>query len=848
MKIYFDKLYKDDRKSELCGLCVPFAKGVLQESDVSTIRVLDVDRSLQTQAQITSKWDDGSIRYIYLRFLADIPGNDGKELLLTIKGDPEYDRALETGTTALSKSASGSVDEAQAPGSGSSSQNCGSNVLSYLNIKESSGVITIANGPLAFTLKNATDTLFDSFAYMEKTYDRSQFVGPYVTIAGEKFDTVFDEWKVAQKGDIFAILQGYGRCIPKSTTLSGEGVRFEMRLSVTLGKPWIDVGYRFINCTDGDVMPDDMVFAIKSDPSADIDLSSPAASDIAVDSTGCGDTKKTCEDGDIITTTGIKDLPLYDFGESDPCSGTGIRTIVAKSNYRTDFKISRTGQKLDNIILAETLEKVANEHFAEVFYGTFFADYTDAKRNLGVCATVFQAYQNFPKAVKSDENGIVVYLIPDQNLNRENTEAQPVVFASGMAREQRFLLHFHEASEPIYELDNRSIIYQMPDEPWIDPMEFAKAGVMPDIFLNIDDQIDDVELCLTEKADAHARCYGMLNFGDGPDPGYTAQGRGAGNLVWTNNEYDFPHAMFMMYARTGVRRFLDYANIAAQHWMDVDVCHYSSDPLRMGGQWEHTRRHTGGSEEGKGCKGEMVCSHEWVEGLLDLYHFTGDERALETAIGIGENVRRLLETPMYQVPGESSARETGWALRTLTALFLETHDPKWTEKCEWILSQFKAWNERYGNWLSPYTDNTTIRVGFMISVAVGSLMRYYRAVPSEELKELMLCAIDDLTENFMTRQGIFVYKELPSLSRNGTNTLLLEAMAIGYELTGDDKYLKFGKKTFDRSIVGTGPSLGNKRIVEDTVIAGTGAPKNFAQSFLPITYFYVKMVEANMLL
>jgi hypothetical protein len=73
-------------------------------------------------------------------------------------------------------------------------------------------------------------------------------------------------------------------------------------------------------------------------------------------------------------------------------------------------------------------------------------------------------------------------------------------------------------------------------------------------------------------------------------------------------------------------------------------------------------------------------------------------------------------------------------------------------------------------------------------------------------------------------------------------------MAIGYELTGDDKYLKFGKKTFDRSIVGTGPSLGNKRIVEDTVIAGTGAPKNFAQSFLPITYFYVKMVEANMLL
>ena len=230
-----------------------------------------------------------------------------------------------------------------------------------------------------------------------------------------------------------------------------------------------------------------------------------------------------------------------------------------------------------------------------------------------------------------------------------------------------------------------------------------------------------------------------------------------------------------------------------------------------------------------------------------MYHFTGDERALETALGIGENVRRLLDTPMYQVPGESSARETGWALRTLTALYLETHDPKWTTKCRWIISQFRQWNERYGNWLSPYTDNTAIRVGFMISVAVGSLMRYYRAFPDEELKSMMLSAIDDLTENFMTRQGIFVYKELPSLSRNGTNTLLLEAMAIGYELTGDKKYLEFGKKTFERSITSTSLSIGTKKIVEDTVIVGSGAPKNFAQSFLPITFFYARLLEAGLL-
>ena len=188
----------------------------------------------------------------------------------------------------------------------------------------------------------------------------------------------------------------------------------------------------------------------------------------------------------------------------------------------------------------------------------------------------------------------------------------------------------------------------------------------------------------------------------------------------------------------------------------------------------------------------MVCSHEWVEGLIDLWHFTGDERAFDTAIGIGENVLRLLDTPMYQKAGEASARETGWALRSLTALYVETHDKKWLPKCDLIINQFKEWNQRYGAWLAPYTDNTVIRVGFMISVAVGSLMRYYREFPDENLKKMILAAIDDLTENCMNPYGLFYYKELPSLSRNGNNTLLLEAMYIGYELTEDRKYLECG--------------------------------------------------------
>ncbi len=761
MIIHFDKLYKDDRNKELCGIGIPFPKGELSRAKFESLCIKDKDRILPAQFEITSTWEDDSVRFVHSRFLADLPGNAGKDLNLSLEG----------GNAA-----------ANAPDSGEE-----------IRLNKDGGKLTVSNGCVEFVVSDNSAKLFDSFSAQGKEWDADSFKGPEFKAQGLDFDTVYNNWQIAEEGPVYSVVEVEGRFVNDRAGLSGEGVKFTLRIAITAGKPWIEIAVRLFNCTEGDLKPDSLVFYVNNK-------------------------------------------------ESD------VRTMVAKSNYRTSIQKSEAGEDLSLKIIGEDLVKEANEHFGEVLYGTFFTDITSPSRGEGVCATVFQAFQNFPKAVCAGKKGIGIHIIPDQDEIAKVSAADPVILSSGMAREQKFLLHFHDADADDYEIDNRSLIYQMPDSPYVDPEVFERAEVMPEVFLSVDRQIDDVEISLIDKADSHARCYGMLNWGDAPDPGYTSQGRGGGNLVWTNNEYDYPHAMYMMYARTGIRRFLDYANIAAMHWMDVDVCHYSSNPLMMGGQWEHTRKHTGGSEKGNGCKGVMACSHEWVEGLIDYYHFTGDKRALDTAIGIGENVLRLLDTPMFSTPGEANARETGWALRSLTALYVETHDSKWTVKCDWIVSQFKIWNEKYGHWLAPYTDNTTIRVGFMISVAIGSLMRYYRVFPSQELKDMMVDAIEDLVENQSTPQGLFYYKELPSLSRNGNNTLLLESMAIGYELTGDARYLDYGVKTFRKAISGSGFSIGNKKVIEDCVMVGSGAPKNFAQSFFPITYYYVKCVNANKLL
>ena len=772
MEIRFRKLYRYDRNREHCYVAIPFKKGEM--TDAKGLQILQDGQKMPVQTKVTSYYEDGSIRYLFVRFLANLPANDKAVLEAVFGGDGEE------GYQGLTVSKTGDGYEIHA-GVRFAVKDCGTHIFEWLE---------------------------DDFC----RYEARQFVGPYlVTNNNEQYELCLDKWQLVEEGPLVAVLRCMGRCV------GDKNVTFELKLTAYAEKPWVEISYRLINSTEEELKIEALQFELLATERPAIKCRK-AEGEVRTE-------KEADSDSVLYRTTGISDLSRIE----EEIGRSTVRTCVASSNYKTNFLIGRDGAEVSKTVDAEYLLKEANEHFAEVFYGTFFVDRTDEVS--GVCATIYQAQQNYPKAVKADGNGLYVMLVPK--------DAGCVVMQPGMSREQKFLLHFHGPQESLTEIDNRSLIYQMPDKATIPSEMFARAKVMPDIFVDKDKINARAELSLITKCDGHARCYGMLNFGDSPDAGYTSQGRGKGMPVWTNNEYDFPHACALLYARTGERRFLDYMITACSHWMDVDVCHYSKDPLIMGGQWEHTHGH---------CKdGVIVCSHEWVEGLLDCYHFTGDERALETALGIGENVLRLLDTPFYSKQGEINARETGWALRTLTALYIETHDTKWIQKCEWIVGQFVEWDKTYGGWIAAYTDNTMIRVGFMISVAVGSLMRYYRVFPREDIKAMILKAVDDLVENCLMETGLFYYKELPSLNRPGNNTLLLEALTIAYELSGDCSYLECGRGTFESAIsAGTPSVVSDKMIVQDAVIHKGPGTKNFAQSFIPLSVYYKAMTDNNL--
>jgi len=754
LTLRFDKLYGRDRIAQPCFVSIPLAKGEL--FDENGVRLYQDGKVSKPQARVLSRYQDGSVRYLFLRFLADIPANKGAIVECDLHG---------------AMGESDVTDDADAG-------------LNAVCEKTETGY-RVTTGAMRFEVNDGGKHLFGEVCTNDVHYGKEQFAGPFLRLAGEESprSMSYGKWEVIEEGPVCVVLSSKGTLLHpgEQAKASGEGLLCEVRLSAYAGKTNVDVEVRLINATEEKA-----------------------------------------------------ELASYEFtyfatAEAEGSQTGRIRTCVADSNYKTNFLVSEEGETVEKEIDAQFLLNQGNEHYAEVFYGTFFADHTSEEG--GVCATVFQAHQNFPKAVRASREGLAVKLVPEG--------VEPIVVQSGMAIAQKFQLYFHKAEEDLQEINHQTIMYQMPDRAILEPEVYEKSGLYPDIFVPQEKRNSDVECGLMMTADNHTRGYGMMNWGDTPDPHYTAQGRGNGKLVWSNNEYDFPHACMLQFVRTGVRRFFDYCIVTGTHQMNVDVCHYSKNELLLGGQWEHTDGH---------CFGDMVCSHEWVEGLLDCYHLSGDARFLDTAIGIGENVLRLLDTPQYQKNGGLNARETGWALRTLTALYRETFDEKWTVKSDWIVEQFKEWADRFGGWLAPYTDNVAIRVPFMIAVAVGSLMRYYREFPREDIKELIIKAVDDLLENCVMDNGYFFYKELPSLSRVGNNPLVLEALAIAYELTGEEKYLQAGMRTFEANIKGSmdGGSTA-KRIVEDTVLMGNASTKRFAQMFVPIATYYKALADKGLL-
>jgi hypothetical protein len=517
---------------------------------------------------------------------------------------------------------------------------------------------------------------------------------------------------------------------------------------------------------------------------------------------------------------------------------TAPHLALGQGYYQTQVQESDEAP-LAMVIDTETLLYQANEHFVDSFYGDFWADWHDATG--GLALSLYQAHQNFPKGLSVSAEGIEAQLYP------ENVAPAPLL--RGMAKTHRLLLHFHEpdlaASEAGSLLDTlsvRSLQFQLPDRPALSRAWFRENNPWLEDFFpsRLPDRLITF---LNQLHDGRPKALGLFHFGDAPDAGYTAQGRGHGHTVWVNNEYDRPHACALYYALTGQRRVLDSALVSARHWLDIDLCHYDPDPLIDGGLKIHTRYHVTGS---------VTPSHEWTEGFLDYYFLTGRSEALDAARSVAENILRHLARPHMQRPGATSVREGGWALRALVGMALGTGEERWREAARRLITMYLDWFEAFGALLAPYTSHSMPRVPFMISLTVNSFARYLLIEPEGELAErvkgLIVATVDDMLAHCMGPDGIAYYKELPSLRRTAPTYHLLEALTHAYRITGDAHYLKVATRQFAAMSQETGTRL-RPKFADDSgaVIDGEGGGRIFADKYTSLLLYAGAATAAGML-
>lgn len=746
--LHFEKLSMFARVAECARVAVPVAEGVLD--DASSVVVRDADgTALPTQARVTARWSDGSVKWLLVHMLVDLPGDAARTVQLDLTGG-----------------------DAPAP-------------AEPVRLERRDGWVSVRNGALTIDLGGPGEAVIAGTVLDEPAFEAGQWLGPRVTCDGVRYVARVgaEGWRTIHDGPVFTSLETRGRHVREdgSADSGGEWLDFALRINLSAGRPWFEAEYRLINREETEQIE---LEAITWD----------------------------------LAPSGV-----------DPAQ---VRTGLGHSNYRTTIEQRDAGEPLEMLIDADFLIYQSNEQIPEVHYGTFWADWTGPAG--GVCVTQHQAHQNFPKAMRVSGDGLSAQILPPGS----NTLTLP----RGMAKMHRLQFHLHDASAPLEQIDVRTLQYQMPDRPTLEPTAYREAELFPGIWPKRD--VPRVERFLIDLADERTRAYGIKHWGDAPDVGYTHQGRGRGELVWTNNEYDLPHAAMMMYAHTGERRMLDYLLVAAEHQMHIDVCHDSDDPLRHRGQVIHADNHV--NQRVSPC-------HQWVTGLLDYHHQTGDPFALETALGIGENVLAHLERPELREPGAAATRVTGWALRTLMALYEETFEQRWIEPAHAIAQQFRDWHERYGAWVAPYTSHTMARVPFMMSIAACSLMRYWRVTGDRATAELIVAAVDDIITHCLTPDGRFYYKELPSLRRRSAGAQVLESLAYAYELTGDRRFLDAGRTGFEE-LIGSGGGnrrggwSGGKYAAGDAVIVPPGpGPKAFPATFMSAITLYTQLVEADML-
>ena len=419
-------------------------------------------------------------------------------------------------------------------------------------------------------------------------------------------------------------------------------------------------------------------------------------------------------------------------------------------------------------------------------------------------------WQQYPKSLRTGTDGIEIGLCPsigEEDYRADEEEEYRLYFylrdGAYRFREGMSKTHTIYVGEGVG--DGVSPLMAQASVEWN-----CASGAFGEITPGTNDRFRDYEKRMEdvfgEYLDDRAtgRDYGMLNYGD-----YFA-----GNRTWGNTEYDTGYVAFLQWARTGDLKYFDEACRASIHHRDVDTCHVSSDPGRIGGVYRHSIGHVGEyysyedraapavtlddesfkkrSQSGGVPWGTFTISHTWIDGFLLHYFLTGDRRSFQTAVEVadrygGEHTRNYDFT---------NCRNNGWHLILTMEMYRATGDPFYLNAAHIIVERTLDRQTKDGAWkrmlaFGHCTCESPPRhmgnAGFMVGILLVGLKFYHQATGDPRVAESIIRGAGWLVDVLWKGNG-FQYTTCPNSGLKSEDMgQMITGLCYAWRISGDER-------------------------------------------------------------
>lgn len=401
---------------------------------------------------------------------------------------------------------------------------------------------------------------------------------------------------------------------------------------------------------------------------------------------------------------------------------------------------------------------------------------------------------------------------------------EPLTLTNGTSFRREMVLALGEDCD---EVKNRLIEFTQPLAWSIDPEYFCETRALGHL------SPEDASKCpgfengvreglaqLLAQRQADVRYFGLLNYGDWP------MKEGAYGSTWTiyaDNEYDAPHVLFMLFARSGLWEYFQVGRAGGLHMTDVDT-HCAN-----GGMFFHG--YSGGSEDHKAHRGGPgEWGHAWADGMLDYYFLTGDVTALDAAKMLGDYCLRGFAGEGHEPVRRIFAgceRAVGWPLITLASLAEATGEEKYLQKSRQMVdylvhfvnnpdAEIEVAPGRGHWWRILMQDGCK---PFMVGVLYEGLKRYHQLTKDENCLGVFQQSLDWMIDKmWYPLRGAFEY-EFNAFNAGHRdvfphyiNLLVVDGLAYAYRLTGERRYLEVGVQAFHAALWTLPGLLGGKEL------------------------------------